>query len=468
MKSFHLKQFLAALGILPILCLTSCKKLVEVAPPDNQLITSTVFNDSIGATSAVIGIYTNLNPYTGFVFGNGAITAYTGLSSDELLINNGSSDEDQFYTNSIATNNAVNNANLWSNAYGLIYQINACIEALSSSANLTSSLRSQLLGECKFLRAFIYFYLVNLYADIPLVTTTNYQESATQSRTPADSIYKQITTDLEDAVSSLIAPDINGTGARVDKYAATCLLARVYLFKEEWKEAEAAAGEIIGSGKYALESDLNNVFLTNNTESVWQIPPYSMQGFETTEGYFFVPSDVTVTPKYVISPYLLGAFESGDERKEKWLNKNSIDVDGTVIDYYYPYKYKLGYDGNTNPLENYIMLRLAEQYLIRAEARAHLNDLTNSLADLNVIRNRSGLPNAAFSTQTALINAILHEKQVEFFCEWGHRWFDLKRTKIIDSILSPKKPSWQATASLFPIPVQQIHTNPFLIQNPGY
>lgn len=466
--NFRIKHFLSASPFVFVLCFCSCKKLIEVAPPDNQLITSTVFKDSADATSAIIGIYTNLYPNAGFVFGNGAITTYAGLSSDELLINDGSSEENQFYLNSIAVNNSINNGSLWSSAYSLVYQTNACIEGLTASASISTALKNQLLGESKFLRAFIYFFLVNLYSDVPLVTTTNYKISAQLPRASSDSVYTQIIKDLQDAKNLLAADYINGAKTRVNKYTALCLLARVYLYKEQWQLAEETSNQIINCGLYTLEDNLDNVFLANNSESVWQIPPTNNQGVETTEGFFFIPSDVNATPKYVLSPHLLAAFENGDERKQKWLNKNSVQVNGVTTDFYYPFKYKLGYDGNTNPVENYVVFRLAEQYLIKSEALAHLNGLPNALTNLNVIRSRAGLPDTIINSQAALINAIFHERQVEFFCEWGHRWFDLKRSGTINTILANEKSAWQSTGALFPIPLQQIHTNPFLTQNPGY
>jgi hypothetical protein len=116
-----------------------------------------------------------------------------------------------------------------------------------------------------------------------------------------------------------------------------------------------------------------------------------------------------------------------------------------------------------------MFLRLGEQYLIRAEAEAHLNDNTNAIKDLNIIRNRAGLANYAGATdQTSVLTAIMHERQVELFCEWGNRWFDLKRTGTIDAVLGAEKPGWQPYIALYPVPLTEIQSNPFLIQNPGY
>lgn len=116
-----------------------------------------------------------------------------------------------------------------------------------------------------------------------------------------------------------------------------------------------------------------------------------------------------------------------------------------------------------------MVFRLAEQYLIRAEARAQQGDATGAKADINAIRNRAGLPDTDADGQASILAAIEHERRIEFFTEWGHRWFDLKRTGRADAVLSPIKPNWQSTDVLFPIPLQEIENNPNLLpQNAGY
>jgi hypothetical protein len=121
------------------------------------------------------------------------------------------------------------------------------------------------------------------------------------------------------------------------------------------------------------------------------------------------------------------------------------------------------------PLTEYNMvLRLAEQYLIRAEARGMQNDLTGAMDDVNIIRARAGLSSidgTGFAQQDVL-DAIDQERRAELFVEWGHRWFDLKRTGKIDAVLGPVKPDWQSKDALFPIAQTEIIANPNLIQNP--
>ena len=116
-----------------------------------------------------------------------------------------------------------------------------------------------------------------------------------------------------------------------------------------------------------------------------------------------------------------------------------------------------------------MVLRLAEQYLIRAEARAQQNNISGAQSDVNVIRNRAGLANTTATTQGTLLSAIEHERQIELFAEWGHRWMDLKRTNRADAILGPLKSSnWQSSDVLFPIPLTQIQNDPNFTQNSGY
>jgi hypothetical protein len=218
---------------------------------------------------------------------------------------------------------------------------------------------------------------------------------------------------------------------------------------------------VINSKKYHLVDDLDQVFLANSPEAILQFIPVS-PFFNTAEGFSFIPFSSSAKPAYALTPFLLNAFETGDLRKSAWLDSNVVN--GEV--YYYPHKYKVRFASAVT--EYNMVLRLAEQYLIGAEARAELNDITGSRLYLNKVRNRAGLPNTTATTTEGLVAAVLHERQVELFTEWGSRWFDLKRTGRIDDVLGKEKNNWTATDALYPIPFNEIKINPFLTQNPGY
>jgi hypothetical protein len=151
---------------------------------------------------------------------------------------------------------------------------------------------------------------------------------------------------------------------------------------------------------------------------------------------------------------------------------------------YCPFKYKLNSSDPTittstltaNMKEYFMVLRLGEQYLIRAEARAKLGNSGGAQSDLNSIRNRAGLANYSGATdQTSLVTAILNERRHELFSEWGNRWFDLKRTGNIDAVMSVVTPqkskgttSWQSFQQLYPIPITELQLAPNITQTNGY
>ncbi len=451
-----------------------CKKFVQIPPAPNLIVTSQVFSDSADADAAVLGLYfymtygpTTLLPY------NGGITVYSGLSADELYPTTGSAVgralEKELYTNAILpTNNLAGGQ--WQACYQFIYQANAVIENLTGSTTLSSSAHDQLIGEARFVRAMMYFNLVNLFGAVPYCTSTNYEINAVMPRTPVDSVYRGIISDLLQAQRML--PDKYVTAGRVrpNSYTASALLSRAYLYQKDWVNAEITATRIINnSGTYKLMNNLNEVFLSSlsspNMEAIWQLIP-AYPGFETTEGYSFVPGSTGIIPNYVISDFLLSAFEAGDQRKTSWINANTVGRQS----YSYPYKYKRGRDGDG--VELYMVFRVAEQYLIRAEARAKQGKPDEAMADLNSIRNRAGLPPVSAGTTEELLSAIYHERQIELFCEWGHRWYDLKRTERVNTVMSVVTPSkggiWDPNWQLYPISQTELNQNHFLTQNPGY
>jgi hypothetical protein len=218
---------------------------------------------------------------------------------------------------------------------------------------------------------------------------------------------------------------------------------------------------VIDSANYTLVSDPNKVFLAYSSEAIWQLAPV-VPGLNTFEGNTFIPADSSIIPTYALDSGLLNAFEAGDLRRKDWLD--SSKAVGQV--YYYPYKYKVQ-TGNTD-IENYTILRLGEQYLIRAEALDHLGNFQAAKADLDTIRARAHLPASQATDLPGLLQAIYKERRIELFCEWGQRWFDLKRTGQAGSVLSQIKPAWKGTDTLYPIPWYQLVANSALNQNPGY
>ncbi|MBN8876803.1 MAG: RagB/SusD family nutrient uptake outer membrane protein [Sphingobacteriales bacterium] len=438
----------------------SCSKSIEVDPPDNQIISTEVFKNDSTAKSAVLGIYSQMMA-TQAQFSAGQTTLYTGLSANELYYFSPDHKE-EFSTAEIGTtNHSVLAGNFWNPAYRFIYAANLCLERLKESS-ITPSLKASLTGEALVLRAFCYFQLVNLFGDVPLVLTTNYESSSVIPRTPAATIYSQLVNDLSQAALLLSVNYPSSNRVRVNKWAAKALLARVYLFTKNWAKAKEISTEVIGSGLYTLPA-LDNVFLKTSPEAILQLQPVNPT-WNTWEGRDLLPASANETPKYLVTTRLYQTFENGDNRKSVWLGHRTFSGQSLV----YPTKYKVY--GNGAPLtEYYMILRLAEQYLIRAEASAHSAEIVSGIADLNSIRQRARLPNAVASDTATLLQLIEQERQVELFAEWGHRWYDLKRTGRINQVMQVVLPTtWQSTDALYPIPSSEILLNPFLIQNQGY
>jgi hypothetical protein len=293
-------------------------------------------------------------------------------------------------------------------------------------------------------------------------------------------VYQQIIKDLKDAQSNLSnnyqdqAGLVTGEKIRPNKGAATALLARAYLYTGKWDSAVAQATAVINNTtNYNLNTDLNSVFLANSSEAIWQLKP-SAPGYNTYDGYNFILTSRPGTGRFrvALSSNLVSTFEPGDNRFTKWVKTYTA----SAVTYYYPYKYKIGVVNTSLPVTEYVMiLRLAEQYLIRAEARAQSGDIPGAQSDLNMIRNRAGLANTTANDQASLLAAIQHERQVEFFTEWGHRWFDLKRTANLNAVMgspgnvcSGKGGTWSPDWALLPLPLLEILINQNLKQNAGY
>lgn len=465
----YMKRDQIFLLVLIAFMLVECKKSLHVPPPADQLIGSTVFENEGTALAAMVGIYHRMVQDNGLASGSfGSISYIGGLTSDELSIHSGML-EQQFYRNEILSDNSTMSGHLWNKAYQYIYSSNAIIEGIMKSEKLTAEAKNQLDGEARFLRSFLHFYLVNLWGDVPVVATTDYRKNSDATRAPESDVYKFIENDLLEAISQLPNNYVSGVSdlseerIRPSAYSARALLARIYLYLSRWEEAAENASEVINQEAIYHLSELPGVFLKNNKEAIWQL---SSPGnvINAPDAQIYIIEEGNVPSSGTINPFLLNSFEEGDQRRIWWID--SV-VSGGVT-YFFPFKYKVFSDPDTK--EYTTIMRLAEQYLIRAEARAHLGNLSGAIDDVNVIRNRAGLPSLPGTLDLdQILKAVMQERRVELFTEWGHRWFDLKRTGQIDSVMLAEKPdTWQATDALFPLPMTETLINPRLTQNPGY
>jgi hypothetical protein len=438
----------------------SCKKFVEVNPGAGTIESGAVFSNDQTALSAVAGLHVRMRSVNNAMT-NGGLSLYGSLSSDDLFPTTSVANNDAFYKNSLLSNNTIINNNFWSFSYRNIYHANAILEGLNHSAGVTDSVKNHIAGEVRLIRALHYFYLVNLFGKVPYITGTDYRVNATKERTEVNTIYTELIKEVTMAEQLLPTYYVSSSKARANKNMAATLLARLYLYTGNYQAAAEWASRVIDSGVYSLEGNPANTFLIGSNEVIWQI---SSDVANTAEGMSFVPASATARPNFALTTSLLTSFEPNDKRKLSWTKTNINNGNA----YTYAYKYKQRTSATIT--EYNVVCRLAELYLIRAEARAMLNDFSGALEDVNIIRERAGLDAIiSIANQQELLAAIEKEKRLEYFCEWGHRWLDLKRWNQADAILGIEKgANWQPTDALYPIPFNELNYNLMLTQNPGY
>ncbi|MCK0156349.1 RagB/SusD family nutrient uptake outer membrane protein [Cellulophaga sp. F20128] len=463
-KQFVEKVILKIKNLLPFLLLISCiscTDFIQVDPPLNTLISETVFKDAATVESAFANIYVKMRDQ-GMVSGSSGLGAMMGLYSDELDYYLNDINYSEIYQNHVSASNTIIYS-WWSEAYKLIYAANDILKGVENSDALSAEDRDRFKGQALFVRGYMHSLLTSIFGDVPYITTTNYVENNKVSRTPAATVYNTIIADLTEAVELLKDSDSAVERVIPNKEVANALLARMYLYTENWELAEATATKLINT--YTFESNIQKVFLKNSSGSIWQLKPDGVSNRNTSEAnqfiIRFIPGQL-----YAMNNNLLDAFEPGDLRRTHWIS-NMTSSDGLVT-LNYAHKYKALFNVEES-MEYSIIFRLAEQYLIRSEARLHLGNIPGSQNDLNRIRNRAELPNTTAETQEELLSAILQERAVEFFTEHGHRWFDLKRMGRAKSVLEPIKLNWSDKNLLLPIPEKELEFNSNLKpQNTGY
>ncbi|MEC4004827.1 RagB/SusD family nutrient uptake outer membrane protein [Flavobacterium sp. SUN052] len=443
--------------------LNSCDDFVRVDLPGSQLTAAAVYEDPITADAAMTDVYAKLRD--GGLLNGGAtgLSFLMGTYADELdFYGNSQNGAVAFYQNSLLASNS-DVKNLWDASYNQIYGANAVIEGVTNSTSLSAATRAQLKGEALFVRALVHFYLSTTFGAVPYITSTDYEYNRHVSRMPVASLHAAVQDDLEASILLLPEDYVSSDRTRPNRYAAHALLARVALYAGLWNEASDEASAVLNhTALYSTVTDLDAVFLKESPSTVWQFSSSAIGGNTLEAGTFnFV---VGPPPLAALTSDFMTSFEANDLRKTHWTNSVS---DGTTT-WYHPYKYKANGDSGS-AVEFTVVLRMGELYLIRAEARVRAGDLIGGKEDLNIVRHLAGLNDTTAMSASALLDSILAERRVELFCEFGHRFFDLKRFNQVQPVLSAVKSGWNATDVLFPIPDSELNLNPNLApQNAGY
>lgn len=462
------KRYFLPLASMAISALVSCSEILEVDPPNDALTEETVFNNVSNIKTAYTGLYSyhvqmNATYYQ-------YMDLYIPFLADEMKIDNVS--YDIYYQNTYLPTTGLL-SDIWQTLYASVYKMNNFIEQIEATSLLSEETQKEYIAVAKWFRAYDYFLLSNLYGDVPLILKSSISESKNVGRTKTSEINEAITNDLLYAEQALANSEDTkkNVRTRLTIGAVQALLARHYLYTEQWQNAADVATKLIDGGVYSLESDVNKVFLSSSKEIILGYDMDGWQGTGTYQGYtrpgmLFIPA-TTANATYYLTDELANAITSDTlDARINWVGYQIISDKKR----YYPYKYKNKTNATAANYELQVQFRLAEQYLIRAEARAHLNDIEGALADINAIRSRAGVEPVEASTTAEVLTLVEEERRKELFIEGqGHRWFDLKRTSRADAVYSKldyKK--WESYKVLLPIPNMQILNNSNLTQNPGY
>lgn len=447
------------LAILLLQVSLSCEKMLEVDVPENQIPTESVFETVQTANAALAELYAGLwnsSPLAGNQTGRllGSYTddlTYYGTNSTTGLY-------DIFQNQQIDSNAAI--STYWASAYRLVYVSNAILKGTEKSTTIPATEKQRIKGEALLVRSILFFYLQQIFGDIPYPTSTDYQINQSLSKIQSSEVLTQLENDLNTSISLLT--DAYRSTERIipNRKVAQLMLAKIYMLQSKWNNAETLLRTITQSSLYQPENDLSKVFTKSGSHILWQLKPKN-NGDATQEvtAYYFTGA---APSNYALSQNLVSIFTAGDQRKNQWMATVTVGQNT----WYRAAKYK-ALTNNTSEFS--VVFRLEEVYLLLAETLAQQDKIADALPYLNVTRQRATLaPLVMPISKQSLLDEILLENRKEFFTEMGHRFLDLKRMNRLNDIL-PIKTNWKSYHSFWPLPQKELLLNPNLNpQNTGY
>ncbi len=487
-----MKKLFIYLMLTSIIVMLSCKKkVVDDIVPIDRITKDLAYSTPERAEAAVVGAYDGLQSAE---FLSGRTLIYADLLADDVI------DKNSFFGDFARYNMLSNNgiaANMWNAGYAAIARANRAMAGVEASGNiLTPAKATQLVAECKFVRAVAHFYLVNFYSQgynftadgshvgIPIVTVsyTSNDPAGNLPRSSVAQVYAQVIKDFTEALADLpmsyASPAI--TKSRGTKGAAAALLSRVYLYKEDWANAKTMAGRVIAGefGAYALNATPGGVFgpgKYTTAESIFSIPNSTNDNPNTNNAlpqhyYESGRGDLTIAPGFFNAT---NTYFAADDKRRALILANTQPANSGNF-------YTAKYPDVLTRADWAPIIRYAEVLLNYAEASARLATGVDAdaVSKLNLVRDRSRVAAppytvASFATKQDLINAILAERRIELAFE-GHRYFDLKRNKMsfirIDSDRTTQiAVTYGNNKYILPIPQGEVDKSQgTLAQNTGY
>ncbi len=485
-----MKSLYTILGLALLMGATACTDVLN-RTPQGEYTLENFFQNEEQAVQSVNAIYNQLRQWETHVF---AYIGMTDIVSDDS--DKGSFSSDGFFLQEVDqftyTPTNVAPSNVWSGYYTGVFRANLVIQNLPEVPEINEDMRTRLIGEASFLRAYYYFNLVRWFGDVPLILNP-FPEDFAIARAPRSEVYAQIESDLQTAISNLPASYGGTDVGRVTSGAAKSMLAKVALTRGNWQQAADLSLEVINSGQYALYSSFSGLFTEageNSSESIFEVQAAAFEigsggsQYNEVQGARGVPNLGWGFNRP--SDNLVSSFESGDPRRDATiLYVGEVLPDGSGIvqgdpniegERFNQKAYVPEHPGgNGNGPGNIRIFRYADLLLIAAESLNELGRPAEALAYLNMVRARArggsstSLPDVTTTDQATLRQAIWRERRSELALE-QQRWFDLVRTNRSFEVMNPLRPNFtQNKNELFPIPQTEIDLSEgALVQNPGY
>lgn len=470
--------------------MVSCKKFLE-EKPTSTMTAENFYKTAADADAAVVGAYDELNNQTEVYYRG--IYLLAELPTDNAECGQGVANAYIFALKGY-TYGPVNDRieTLWTGIYKGIANANVAIDKIPG-ITMDATKKAKLIAEAKYIRALLYFNLVRLFGPVPLVlhqVTT--LDSVSQPRAAQDAIYSQIISDLQEGQQNLDSVSTATNNGRATRAAASALLSKVYLTIHDYTNARAAAQLVLNNAQYGLLPNYADIFAPANRFNKEVLFGIQNKGNTGTGNGFamalFLPRSTiplagggTVGGNSADVPTVefYNSFLTGDLRKDKTFFTQYDAGAGLVTFRPHWFKYfdpaaitNLG-EGSLN----FPIVRYADILLTYAEAENELSGPSAAaLEALNQVRRRAygkaiTTPNATIDingvSQDSLRNAILGERRWEFGFE-DQRWFDLKRTGKLLTLLKAKGLAIQDYDTLYPIPQRERDVNKQLTQNGGY
>ena len=439
------KKYLRWLGLVALIA--ACDSPLDTNPAQ-QIDSETALNNASAVQQALNGVYRGLQA-DGLYRRQEVV--YPDLYADNHDFTGTFQTDREYSLRDVSSSNGATSGT-WAAAYNGINRANYVLAALPALTDMDDADKATVRGEALFLRGLYYSILARWFGGVPIMTepTKVIDDAATAARATLAEVHSFIVQDLSEASTLLAAARRNG---RATRGAADALLARVHLEAGQFAQARDKATEVINSPNYALVTNYRELFDSKHTdESIFELH-YAGGENDVELAFWHFPSDLGGRWGFAPSADLYNAYELTDTRRDASIAL----LDGET--------YGIKYHRITTEDDNAHVLRLAEMYLIRAEANMRLNAAAATVrADIDVVRQRAGLLPllVTFDTTDELIDAILQERRVEFAME-GHRFFDLRRLGRATTVLQIAQ-----DRLLMPIPRSEIDVNPNLSQNPGY